>query len=235
MKKRKIAVIGLGKFGINLVKFLSEKDVEVIAIDSDASKLEKVRDIATETLQLDSTDKEALEKSGIVEADVVVVGIGENIEASILTTTLLKELGAKEIIARAINSLHAQILQRAGASRIVFPEKDMAVRLGHFILYPGIRDYLKLIGRWDISEIEIGPGSQFIGKTLKEIAPRSKYHVNILMIEKVKERPTDSEVEAEIIKIKEFPREDYLIEERDILITSGEDKNLEDFEKACAE
>ena len=228
MQKRKFAIIGLGKFGLKLADVLNEKGAEVVAIDFNAARIEKAKVLAAEVLQLDSTDKEALEKSGVTEVDVVIVGIGDNVETSILTTALLKEIGVKEIITRAINPLHASILKRVGADKVVFPEEDMAIRLAHSIIFPGVKDYLQLKGPWDISEIEIGPTSKLKGKTMGEACPRSKYNVNILMIER---ESKDDGKKAEIIKI--FPHDDYTFRENDILVAFGEPKKIEEFEKAC--
>ena len=238
MKPRKFAVIGLGRFGAKLVRVLSEKGMEVIAIDSDQSALEAVKDIAIESIRFNGTDKESLEKAGIGEVDVAVVGMGRNVEASILTTALLKDLEVQEIVARATSFLHAKILRQVGATRVVFPEEDMAVKLAHSILVPGIKDYLELRGPWDVAEIEVGSKSKFGGKTIKEIQARSKYGVNIIMIQREVERPApdkEGEKETELVWVKEFPREDYVIREKDILTILGEVKNLEVFEKTCCE
>lgn len=238
MKSRKFAVIGVGRFGARLVQLLSEKGMEVMAIDSDASALDKVKNIATESLQLDSTDEEALEEAGIKEVDVVVVGMGENVETNILTTTILKDLGVGEIIARATSRLHARILHQVGASRVVFPEEDTAAKLAHSILVPGVKDYLEMRGPLDVAEIEVSPESKFRGRTIKEIRARSKYGVNIIMVQREVEKPVpgkDGEKETELVRVREFPREAYVIQESDILTILGEAKNLEAFEKACCE
>lgn len=231
MKKKKFVIVGLGEFGFKLVKELAKRDFEVIALDREKERVEKVKDIVAEAMILDSTDKEVLEKSGIKEADVVILSMGGNIESSILALTALKEIGVKEIIARAINPLHAHILKNLGANRVIFPEEDAAERLALSVSFPGVRDYLKLKGPWDVVEIEIGPESKFKGKTIKEIHPRSKYHVSILMIEREKEKPREEGKEPELMRVKEFPRDDFVISEKDILVVFGEAKNLENFEK----
>ena len=238
-RQRQFAVIGLGVFGTKLVKELSEQGASVIAIDKDISKINKIQDIASVSIQLDSIDQEALEKSGIKEMDVVVVGIGRNMEASILTTKILKEIGVKEIIARALNSLHAKILKAVGADRVIFPEEDTAQNLARSILIPGIKEYIKLKGPWDLSEIQIGPLNKFIGKKLESLEARKKYQVNILMITRIKNMKKTEKIKEteEIIEkeegIVEFPSMDYILKEGDILVVCGKAENLEKFQKAC--
>lgn len=235
MKKRQVIVIGLGIFGIKLVEELSRRGACVIAIDQDISKINNAQDFAALTLQLDSTDKKALEKSPVNEADVVIVGIGENLEASILTTRLLKEIGVKEIIARASSSIHAKILKEIGADKIIFPEENIAQNLARSIIVPGVKEYIKLRGPWDLSEIEIGPNNKFIGKKIEDLEARKKYHVNILMITRVKKRELGcEEVEVEE-RVQEFPRMDYILKEGDNLVVYGGEENLERFERVCEE
>lgn len=169
MIKRQFAVIGLGVFAMKLVEELSLKGASVIAIDQDMTKVNKVQDIATLAFQLDSTDKEALEKSGVKEADVVIIGMGRDIGVSILTTKILKEIGVKEIIAKASSSIHAKILKEIGANRVVFPEENVAQNLARSIVIPGVKEYIKLEGPWDLSEVEVGSQGKLIGKKLKNL------------------------------------------------------------------
>lgn len=227
--KRKIAVIGLGKFGSKLAETLYQKGVEVLAIDDKEENIQRMQNNVTEAVQVRIADKESLEATGVKNVDLVVVAIGgADVEANILTTALLKEIGVKEIIARAVTPTHYKILKALGVSKVFSPEEDMAVRLAKSIIYPGVKDYLQLKGPWDIAEIEITSKSKFKGKTIGEIDARAKYNVNILMIER--EKNGDNE---EVEVIQEFPRENYVIQEKDILVVFGDAKDLEKFEEAA--
>ena len=141
---RQFAIIGLGRFGFKIAEILAEKGAQVIAIDKNHTLVEKVGNIVTEALQLDSTDEVALRESGVKDVDVAVVSIGEDVESNILTTTILKNLGIKEIVSRANTKLHAQILKEVGATRVVFPEEDMGLRVANSIFAPGVLEYIEL-------------------------------------------------------------------------------------------
>jgi len=230
MTRKKFAVIGLGRFGIKLVEELSRMQREVIAIDSDSSAIEKVKDTASESLILDAVSKEALEKSGVKDVDCVIVAIGQNMEANILVTTLLKEIGVKEIISRAESSLHAKILREVGADRIVFPEEDIAVRLAHAIHFPGVQEYVDIKGPWDLAEFKVSDGSRLIGKKIASIRSELTRGINVLMIEREKGEGLKHGVgqkreERENI----FPKNEYAVRKDDILILFGRPEHLEKF------
>lgn len=230
MIKKKFAVIGLGKFGATLVEELSKMGLEVIAIDSDSSAVEKIRNIASESLILDAIDKEALEKSGVKEVDCVIVALGKDKEASILITTILKEIGVKEIIARAENPLHAKILRRVGAERIVSPEEDMAVRLAHAIHFPGVQEYIDLKGPWDLAELKVAEKGKLVGKKITDIRGDPEKGIDILMVEREKGKIFNHEIKEEKEERENiFPRDDYQIRENDILILFGRPESLEKF------
>lgn len=227
---RKIAVIGLGKFGSKLAEILYQSGVEVLGIDDKEENIERMQNNVTEAVQVRIADKESLAASGVRDVDLAVVAIGgADVEQNILTTALLKQIGVKEVIARSTSPIHYQILKALGVSRIISPEEDMAVRLARSIVYPGVKDYLNLRGPWDIVEIEIMGFSKFKGKTIGEIRPQA-YNVNVLMIE----RETGTK-EGETEVVQKFPHEDYRVQEGDILVIFGDAKDLENFEKACAE
>ena len=233
MNKRQFAVIGLGVFSTKLIEELSQKGASVIAIDRDMAKVNKFQEIATLALQLDSTDKDALEKSGVKEVDVVIVGIGKDVGGSILITKNLKEIGVKEIIAKASSSIHAKILKEIGADRVVFPEENIAQNLARSIIIPGVKEYIKLKGPWDLSEIEIMPHSRLIGKKLEDLEIKKKYQVNVLIITRDKKKEFGQKETETEERVEEFPRMDYVLKKGDILVIYGESENLEKFEQAC--
>lgn len=123
------AVIGLGKFGFHIAKGLAEQGMDIIAIDNDPHKIQVISDYIEDALILDSTDTKALQEAGVVGLDTVIISIGENIEASILTLMALKELENKNIIAKAITLTHGEILARLGAFKVIYPERESAKKL----------------------------------------------------------------------------------------------------------
>lgn len=180
--KKVFGVIGLGRFGFNVAKTLAEGGAEVIACDVDEEKVKQIADIVHQAFILDATDEKALKESGIANADVVVVSIGENIEASILVVVQLMELGVKEIIAKAVNPLHGRILERLGISRVIHPERDMAIRLAHSLLVGGFIEEIPIAHNYSI--FEMLPVAKFHNKTLKELDLRRKYDMTVLAIKR---------------------------------------------------
>jgi len=209
----KFAVIGLGSFGFNVAKTLYEKENEVVAIDSDKEKIEAVKDFVSHAVQMDSANKENLEALGLKEMDVIVVSLGPEMEASILTALFLHELGAKRIVAKALTEDHAKVLEAVGATEVIYPEKDMAIKTALRLNSPNILDYFPLLS--GISIEEIAPPEKFIGKSLKELDLRNKYGIQVIAIK---------EVIAE--KTTFIPKADFVIKDSDILIVMGEEKQL---------
>lgn len=230
--KRQIAVIGIGKFGSKTIQALSKKGVAVIAIDKNHDRVEKIKDFTTEALQIDTLDKESLAASGVKDVDAVIVALGNDVESSILITAMLREMGVKEIVARAKSHLHERILNQVGATRVVFPEEDMALRVANTITQPGIHEYIELGGEFDLAEIEIKEGHCFIGNKLIDIEARKKYNVNLVMIKKLKKKK-DKEGIEKIEESKQLPYVDYKVVAGDILVVVGDRKNIEKFGEVC--
>lgn len=226
---RQFAVIGIGRFGFKVAEVLAAKGAQVLAIDKNLSLVERIRDTVAEAVQLESTDEDALKESGIENVDVAVVCIGEDIESSILTTTILNNIGIKEIIARAGTRLHAQILKEVGAARVVFPEEDMGLRVANSILAPGILDYIELGADYNLAEIEVK--GDFIGKSIRELHLKSKYGVNVIMIMKKIKEEVGEEGEFTEKEIKELPTPEYVLVEKDVLVVVGDRKDIEEMEK----
>jgi trk system potassium uptake protein TrkA len=182
MAKRNFAVIGLGRFGSAMGTTLAELGHDVIGVDSDEDRVKAVADILTLAAQLDATDERALRAAGIKDVDVAVVSIGENIESSLLVVTLLRELGITTIVAKAVTSLHGRILEKLGVSRVVFPERETAVRLAHSLVIPNVLDYIELSNAYSI--VEVPAPDDFAGKTLKEIGLRSRFGLTTIAIKR---------------------------------------------------
>lgn len=214
--RRDFAVIGLGRFGGSVCKELSLEGMDVLAIDLDEQKVNEFKNIATYAIVADATDEETLKELGINNIDHVIVAIGDNIQASILTTVMLSDLGIKKITVKAQNDYHERILTKIGAHQVVHPERDMGRRIAHRLISQNILDYLEVSE--DHSIIEVRAGKRMIGKTLEELAIRAKYGCNIVAI-KCGE------------KINVSPDAKRHLKEEDILIAIGSNEDLAKFEK----
>lgn len=182
MAKRSFAVIGLGRFGTAMGTTLTDLGHEVIGVDTDEDRVQAMADSLALAVRLDATDEKALRAAGIAEVDVAVVSIGENIESSLLVVTLLRELGIKDVAAKAVTALHGRILEKLGVTRVVFPERETAVRLAHSLVIPNVLDYIELSSEFSIIEVP-APG-EFFGKTLKEIGLRARFGLTTIAIKR---------------------------------------------------
>ena len=153
MARRQFAVIGLGRFGAAMATTLAELGQDVIGVDGDAERVRQLADTITQAVELDATDDRALRSVGVQDVDVAVVSIGENIESSLLVVMQLRELGVKSIVAKAVTPLHGRILEKLGVSRVIFPEREMAIRVAHGLVMPNVIDYIELSSDFSIVEL----------------------------------------------------------------------------------
>lgn len=225
---RQFAVIGLGRFGYSVAETLIKKGHEVLAIDSDEAKIEAVSDFATYAVQCDATDERALKAVSVQNVDVAVVSIGENIEASILIVMTLKELGVKEIMAKAVTRLHGKILSNMGVTEVIYPERDAAVRLAHRLIAPNVLEYLELAQGYSIEEIEV-PGD-FIGKPLKEASIRTTYGINVIAIKRYVTKLVRGEWKS-VEEMNVNPDAEDLLQKGDIMIIVGKEEDLDRLSK----
>lgn len=209
----KFAVVGLGSFGSNVARTLYKKQNEVVAIDKDKEKIGAVKDFVSHAVQMDSANKENLQALGLEEMDVVVVSLGPEMEGSILTVLFLHEIGVKRIVAKALTEDHAKVLEAVGATEVIYPEKDMAIKTALRLNSPNLLDYFPLLS--GISIQEIAPPEKFIGKSLKELDLRNKYGIQVIAIK---------EVITE--KITFVPKAEFVIKDSDILVVMGGEKQL---------
>lgn len=218
---QRIAVLGLGRFGMNLARMLEANRVEVIAVDRNHRLVDEVKDDVTLAICMDSIDEDALKSHEIHQADVCVVAIGENFEASLLTATALKKLGAKYVIVRAQTATHAEIFRRLGADEVVQPETEAGRQLARRLANPRLEDLIELSD--DFAIIELRAPLAFHGKTLEELALRSKYRVNLVGVKRL----VESKVEGEQPKYSIFaPQPGYTIHPDELLLLVGSDKAL---------
>ena len=177
MKKQTFAVIGLGRFGGSVCKTLADAGQEVLAIDKYESRVNDYKDIATQAVVADAQDEDVLRSLGIRNVDHVIVAIGEDIQASILVTLMVKEQGVKYVTAKAQNEYHAKVLEKLGVDRVVHPERDMGVRIGRSLMV----DYLDLDANFKLAEILI-TNPEFVGKSLAEMDFRDRYGLNVIAL-----------------------------------------------------
>lgn len=221
---RQFAVIGLGKFGFSVAKTLTEKNCEVLAVDIEEEKVQNISEFVSHAVQVDATDEKALRAVGIGEVDVAVVAIGA-IESSILVALTLKEIGIKEIVAKAVSNDHGKILERVGATKIIHPERDMGNRLARSLLAPEIIDHINLSDAYSI--LEMVPPNSFIGKSLRDIDVRAKYGLNVIGIKK----PVSEENKGKDEHINLAPKAEDVLKEGDVLIIIGANKNIENMKQ----
>lgn len=179
---KQFIVLGLGRFGSAVATTLAEMGHEVLGVDTDVERINDLKNKITEVVQADISDEKVLTELGAKNFDAAIVGVGSNLESSILTTITLKEMGVKYIIAKAQNNFHAKVLEKIGVDKIVFPERDMGIRIARSLIAPNIKDYIEL--EPDYSVIEIEAPSDFEDKTLSELDLRNKYGINVLAIKR---------------------------------------------------
>ena len=182
MSSKQFVIIGLGRFGSSVAKTLYALGHDVLAIDSNEDLVQEISDSVTHAVQMDATDENALRTLGLRNFDVAVVTIGANIQASVMATLLVKDMGIKYIIAKGNSDLHAKVLYKIGADRVILPEKDMGVRVAHNLVSSSILDYIELSP--DYSIIEIESPKEWYGKSMKELSLRSKYGINVMAIKR---------------------------------------------------
>ncbi|RLL45183.1 TrkA family potassium uptake protein [Oceanobacillus piezotolerans] len=214
--KKEFAVIGLGRFGGSICRELSNEGMPVLAIDKNEDRVNNFKNVASHAVILDSTDEEALKEIGISNFEHVIVAIGENIQASILTTVILKDLGVQRVTVKAQNDYHEKILNKIGADRVVHPERDMGKRLAHNFISSNILDYLELSD--DHSIVEVKAGKKMVDKSLIDLDIRAQFGCNVVAIKQGKD-------------INVSPQADALLREDDILIVIGADNDLSRFER----
>lgn len=215
MKNKHFVIIGLGRFGTSIATTLYNLGQHVLAIDINEDRIQEIADNVTHAIQLDATDENVLKTLGLRNFDVAIVTIGTNIQASTMVTLLVKEMGVKYIVGKATSDLHAKILYKIGADRVILPEQDMGIRVAHHLVSSNILDYIELPS--DYSMIELEPLDEWLNKSIRDIEIRCKYGINIVAIKNDK-------------SIDVSPSANYIIKRTDILVALGSNKDLNKFE-----
>lgn len=213
---KQFIVIGCGRFGSSVARTLYGLGHDVLAIDRNEDVIQEIADSVTHAVQLDATDDSSIKSLGIRNFDVAVITIGSNIQSSIMATLIAKDLGVKYVVAKAQNELHAKVLYKIGADRIVFPERDMGVRVAHNLVSSNILDYIELAP--DYSIVEIAALDEFEGKNLTELDMRAKYGVNVMAIKHGTE-------------INISPNATDIIRKEDVLVVVGHNEDIQKLEK----
>ncbi|MEW6173431.1 MAG: TrkA family potassium uptake protein [Bacillota bacterium] len=213
---KQFAVIGLGRFGTSVAETLSRMGHDVLAIDIDTDKVNAIVDIVTHAVQVDALDEHSLRSLGIRNFDVVIVAIGEDIQSNILVTVMLKEMGVKTVVSKARTELHGRVLAKVGADKVVFPERDMGVRVARALVTANIVDQIELSPDYSIMEL-IAP-ERFVGKSIGESDVRLAHGVTILAIRRGKD-------------IIISPGAHHVIGEGDILVVVGRNERLQRLEQ----
>lgn len=177
---KQYVVIGCGRFGQSVAIKLAELGCEVMVVDDNEEIIQNMANKVTYAVQADATDENTIKALGIRNFDVAVVTIGSNIQSSILVTLLVKELGVKHIIAKAQNPAHAKVLYKIGANRVVFPEKEMGIKIAKSLVSGNVLDLIDLSSEFSIVEIGVLP--EWVGKSLVDINMRRKYQISVIAI-----------------------------------------------------
>lgn len=215
MRKKQFIVVGLGRFGTSVAETLYGLGNDVLAVDSDEEIVQNISERVTHAVQLDANDENSLRALGIGNFDVAIISIGSDIQASILATLLVKDMGVKHIIAKANDALHAKVLYKIGANRVIFPERDMGVRVAHNLCSSSILDYIELSP--DFSIAEIASPKEWENRNLKELNLRATYGINVVAIKRSNE-------------IDVSPSPDEVIQPGDIIVAIGGTQELNSIE-----
>lgn len=226
---RQIAIIGLGKFGSTVAKELTDRGAQVIAVDESKERVESIKEQVTYAVAANATDEAALRAIGIQNVDLAVVAVGEDVEANLLATILLKKLGVKKIWARAISPLQQEILRSMEVDNIVNLEEEMGAIVANSLISPNISKTIPL--SIDHTIVEIKVPAKFVGRTLREIKLRDSFRLNLIAVKK--RRPAVNDLGERVFdeEIVHVPSPSAPLEEEDILLIVGTNADVQAFSK----
>ena len=220
--KQNYAVIGLGRFGGSICRTLVESGQEVLAIDENEDRVNEYMNIATHVVVGNAQDEKVLKSLGIRNFDHVIVAIGEDIQASILVTLMVKEMGVPNILAKAQNEYHARVLEKVGADRVVHPERDMGIRIAHNLVSKNILDFIELSDEFSLAEMRV-TNPNFFNHTLLDLNFRQKYGLTVVAIR----RPNTQVIVS--------PSANQLVKENDNLLVIGNAEDVDFLDKKLNE
>jgi trk system potassium uptake protein TrkA len=219
-----VAVIGLGTFGAKTAIALYGKGAEVVAIDKNDDLVDNLKDRVTHAVALDVTNERSLRSVNISDVDVAVVAIGDNIENSILAVAMLRKMGVGRVIARATSTVHEHVLEEIGASEIIRVEEEMGEIVASKIVAPHVLQRYNFAAGYSLMEIKLG--RNFAGKTLVESKIRQNYSLNIVALQKKIPYITEDGKAAFKVEINDCPMPMDVIEEDDVVVLVGSEKNF---------
>lgn len=211
MKNKEFVVFGLGRFGKSVATTLAESGCEVLVVDNNEDKIHDIADSVTYAVKADVTDAETLSSLGIGNFDGAIIAIGEHLEASVLGTILVKEMGIPFVLAKVQTETQAKVLMKVGADKVVFPEKETGIRIANKLIHGNFFDAVELSATYSLMEINSKP--EWDGHTLKELDFRKKYDINVIGIKNGG-------------KLNINPLAEQILSHEDVLVVIGENEQL---------
>jgi trk system potassium uptake protein TrkA len=225
----KFAVIGLGKFGMNVATTLFDKGAEVIAIDNNRELIDEISGRVSVAINMNSTDEKSLKANRIQDVDAVILAIGNNIEVSVLTSVILKKLGVSNIYAKVDSKVHARILELLGIQNIIFPEEQIGKQLANSLISSSVLEYIDLSSGHSVVELVIP--DIWVGKTLQQLALPTEKGVNIVAIKYTSQNVTDEGENIIEKRINDMPGANDVVNEDDVLVLIGPKIKIDDLIK----
>lgn len=221
----KVVIIGLGNFGSSLATKLTQTGHEVIGVDNKMDKVEALKEQVTHTICLDCTDQQAVTHLPLRDSDVVIVCIGEDEGANIMTTALMKRMKVRRLISRAVSSLHETVLEAMGVDEIVHPEEETADRWSKKLNFSGVVDSFELTGEYSIVEVTVP--EKYVGKTILEVGFRKNYNLVVLTTIKIIEERNLIGIARKVTKVQGVASSKTTLEAEDILVIYGHIRDIE--------
>jgi trk system potassium uptake protein TrkA len=224
-KERVFAVIGLGTFGKKVAEVLAEKGAQVIAVDNNPENVDRIKNSVTVAVLIDSTDEAALLKAPLEDVDTAIVAIGDQIEASILTTALLKKRGIPYIVSRAVSDIHETVLRQVGANEVINLEIAEGIRVAQRLVAPEVLDTIPISGDYSLAEMYVP--KLFIDRTLGDLKIREKFNVTVISIKRTR---IETDTVGNPVREEEliFPQSGDLLRDSDILFVVGKNSDIEE-------
>ncbi|ONI45287.1 potassium transporter Trk [Epulopiscium sp. SCG-B10WGA-EpuloA2] len=216
MKSKQFIVCGIGKFGTSLATELAKGGYEVLVVDGNEDRIQEISSVVTHAVQANTTDVDAMKALGIRNFDVGIVAIGNDIQSSIMTTLILKELGIPYVVAKATSTIHERVLRKIGADRVIQPELDMGKRIATNLISGNIVEHIQLSADYSIAEIQAL--KEWIGKSIVDVNLRNRYGINVIAIQRKG-------------KLDISPRPDYVFLEDDVLVVVGQNERIKALHK----
>ena len=223
----KYIIVGMGNFGGYLAMRLTDLGHEVIGVDNSENRIDIIKDKITHAVTMNATDTQAVKNLPLRDCDVVIIAIGEDVGASIMSTAIFKQLNVKRIIARAINDLHETVIRSIGVDEIIHPEEETADRLSKRLQMKGVMDSLEISDEYNIVEVKVP--KRYIGMKVSEADIRKEFYLNILTVIKLEDKTNLLGIKTQEKKVIGVITPEYTLEENDILLLFGKIKNIQEF------